>query len=450
MGDDIGGLLEALAPGTDLADETAGALSDDLRRLRPYFRSLTGDGVRSTLEVIAQSVPLERHEIPSGTHVCDWFVPDEWNVRSAHVTHADGRRVLDIEDDHLHLVAYSVPVHERMTLTQLRARLHTLPDRPEWIPYRNTFFNRDWGFCLSQRQLDTLDEGPYDVVIDTTLEPGSLTYGEVILPGDSAEEVLISSHVCHPSLVNDNLSGIAVATRLAGLLAQLPSRRYTYRFVFAPATLGALTWLANNGEVLPRLRHGLVLTGLGGPGHLVYQDTRRSGRPIDAAAGHVVSRLGGEIRDYRPWGYDERQYNSLGFDLPVGRLSRTPHDEYPEYHTSGDDLDFVTGDQLLDSLRALLSIIDVLENDARYRNLQPYGEPQLGRRGLYPTIGGRSADDAIMAMLWTLGLSDGNTSLLDVARQADMDFGDIRSAARSLQSADLLAQVTDETTPRAG
>lgn len=443
MGGDICGLLEALAPGTDRAEELAGALSEDLRRLRPYFRSLTGDGVRATLDVIGQSVPLTTTEVPSGSRACDWIVPDEWSVRAAHLTHADGRRVLDIEDDHLHLVAHSIPVHERMTLTQLRPRLHTLPDRPEWIPYRNTFFNRDWGFCLSQHQLDTLDEGPYDVVIDTTLEPGSLTYGEVVLPGDTEEEVLLSAHVCHPSLVNDNLSGIAVATRLAGLLAQLPSRRHTYRFVFAPATLGALTWLSRNEEVLPRLRHGLVLTGLGGPGRLVYQDTRRAGRPVDLAAGHVVARLGGEVRDYRPWGYDERQYNSLGFDLPVGRLSRTPHDEYPEYHTSGDNLGLVTGEQLAGSLRALLRIIDILENDATYRNLQPYGEPQLGRRGLYPTIGGRSADDSVMAMLWTLALSDGQTSVLEVAQRADMDFADIRHASQRLQSAGLLARVPD-------
>lgn len=443
MGADIGELLEAYAPGTGRADELASALTEDLRRLRPYFRSLTGNGVRSTLDIIAQSIPLERREVPSGTRACDWVIPDEWNVRAAHLTHADGRRVLDIDDDHLHLVAYSVPVRERMTLTQLRPHLHTLPDRPDWIPYRNTFFNRDWGFCLSQRQLDTLDEGPYDVVIDTTLEPGSLTYGEVVLPGDSEEEFLFSSHICHPSLVNDNLSGIAVATRLAALLAQMPSRRYTYRFVFAPATLGAVTWLSRNGEVLPRLRHGLVLTGLGGPGHLVYQDTRRSGRPIDLAAGHVVSRLGGEVRDYRPWGYDERQYNSLGFDLPVGRLSRTPHDEYPEYHTSGDDLGLVTGGQLADSLHALLRIVDVLENDARYRNLQPYGEPQLGRRGLYPTIGGKSADEAVMAMLWTLALSDGETSALDVARRADLDFAHVRRAAQRMAATDLLARVDD-------
>lgn len=429
------------ARATESDHELGAELIERVHRLRPFLRSLTGEGVRATLDVIEESIPIQRRSVPSGTAVCDWVVPDEWTVRAAHITHADGRRVVDLEDHHLHLVGYSVPVHERMSLTQLRPHLHTLPDHPTWIPYRTSYYRRDWGFCLAQRDLDALDEGPYDVVIDSELRPGELTWGELVLPGETTDEVLISSHLCHPAMVNDNLSGLAIASHLAALLAERPTRRLTYRFLFAPGTIGSLAWLASTSDVLPRVRHGLVLTGLGGPGPLVYKSTRRGGQAIDLAADHVVSRLDGQTRDYSPWGYDERQFNSLGFDLPVGRLTRTPHGEYPEYHTSADDLGFVTGAQLAGSMVALQRIVDVLEHDARYRNLQPYGEPQLGPRGLYPSVGGRSADDAVMAMLWTLALSDGETSLLEVARRADLDFADIRHAAHRLQAADLLALV---------
>lgn len=429
---------EGLAPGRQESAELAEALLERVRHMQPFLRSLTGDGVRRTLDVIGQAVPLHQHSVPSGSSACDWVVPDEWTVRAAHITHADGRRVVDLREHDLHLVGYSVPVRTRLTLAELQPHLHSLPEHPDWIPYRTSYYHRDWGFCLTQRTLDALDDGPYDVVVDTTLAPGELTWGEFVLPGDSSDEVLVSSHLCHPAMVNDNLSGLAVATELAVVLAALPTRRLTYRFLFAPGTIGALAWLEHRAEVLPRVRHGLVLTGLGGPGPLVYKQSRRGGRPIDRAVEHVASRLDGQVRRYSPWGYDERQFNSLGFDLPVGRLTRTPHGEYPEYHTSADDLSLVTGEQLAESVRALLRIVDVLEHDGRYRNLHPYGEPQLGRRGLYPATGGRSADDAVMAMLWTLAMSDGETSLLDVAQRADMDFGTIRAAAVRLTGADLL------------
>jgi len=421
--------------------ELGETLMDRVRRLRPYLRSLTGDGVRRTLDVIGQELPLQRHSVPSGSAACDWTVPEEWNVREAHITHANGRRIVDLRNHHLHLVGYSVPVRARMTLAELRTHLHSLPEHPDWIPYRTSYYHRDWGFCLTQRVLDALDEGPYDVVIDSSLEPGKLTWGELVLSGTSNEEVLVSSHLCHPAMANDNLSGLAVATELAVRLAGLPTRRLTYRFLFAPGTIGALAWLQHRADVLPRVRHGLVLTGLGGPGPLVYKRSRRGDRPIDRAAEHVVGRIAGEVRDYSPWGYDERQFNSLGFDLPVGRLTRTPHGEYPEYHTSADDLSLVTGERLAESVRALLEVVDVLEHDGRHRNLRPRGEPQLGRHGLYPTTGGRSADDAVMAMLWTLALSDGETSLLDVARRADMDFATIHAGAARLTEAGLLGPV---------
>lgn len=413
-------------------------MTERMHRLQPILRSLTGDGVRRTLAIVGESLPMHVHEVPSGTSAHDWTVPQEWNVRAAHITHADGRRVIDLADHHLHLVGYSTPVRERLSLDELRPHLHTLPEHPDWIPYRTSYYHPDWGFCLSQRQLDAMDDGPYDIVIDSTLTPGSLSYGEIFLPGESDTEVLVSSHVCHPAMANDNLSGITVAAELAHVLAQLPTRRLSYRFVFAPGTIGSLVWLSRNAAALPRIGHGLVLTGLGGPGPLTYKATRRGDRSIDDAARHVVSRAAGELIDYAPWGYDERQFNSLGFDLPVGRLTRTPHGEYPEYHTSADGLELVTGDHLDEALWALLRIFDVLENDDRYVNLQPHGEPQLGRRGLYPTTGGRSADETTLAMLWALGLSDGTTSILQVAQRADLDFACLRRASSRLEGAGLL------------
>ncbi|MFC7360826.1 DUF4910 domain-containing protein [Nocardioides astragali] len=415
-----------------------------MERLYPICRSITGDGVRRTLDVIGEAVPLDRHSVPSGTAVHDWTINDEWNVRDAYIADASGRRVVDFRKHNLHLVSYSVPVRATMTLSELRPHLHTLPEHPDWIPYRTTYYDRTWGFCLSQRQLDAMDDDtPYEVVIDTALGPGELTYGEVFLPGETEHEVLLSAHVCHPSIANDNLSGIVVACELAAVLAARPRRRYGYRFLFAPGTIGSITWLSRNAGRLAAVRHGLVLTGLGGPGELVYKRTRNGDKQVDRAASHVVRRAGGQTRPYSPYGYDERQFNALGFDMPVGRLSRTPHGEYPEYHTSADDLAFVEDDQLLGGLDAAIAIIDVLERDRNYRNLSPYGEPQLGARGLYPSVGGKAASDTVMAMLWTLAYSDGRTPLLEIAELADLDFAVLDEAAASLMEGGVLASVID-------
>ena len=425
----------------DAVDDTgrAARMRSTMETLYPICRSITGDGVRQTLDVIGEALPrLERRAVASGTAAYDWTVNDEWNVRDAWIADPTGRRVVDFREHNLHLVSYSVPVRARMSLEELRPHLHTLPEHPDWIPYRTTYYSRTWGFCLTQRQLEAMGEGPFDVVVDTTLEPGELTYGELVIPGETDDEILFTTHVCHPSIANDNLSGIVVAIELARALAALPRRRFSYRFVFAPGTIGSITWLSRNRRLLDHIRHGLVLTGLGGPGPLVYKRTRRGDRTIDRAATHVVTRRGGEVRDYSPYGYDERQFNAIGFDLPVGRLSRTPHGEYPEYHTSADDLGFVRDEELLEAYAALLQVVEVLEHDAAYVNLSPHGEPQLGKRGLYPTTGGKSASDAVMAMLWTLGYSDGRATLLDIADRADLDFAQVCRAAADLARAGLL------------
>jgi aminopeptidase-like protein len=414
------------------------ALHQRMAELYPICRSITGDGLRQTLRLIGQQIPLEVKAVKSGTQAFDWTINDEWNVRDAYIANLEGRRLVDFQAHNLHLVSYSVPVRDRLSFEELRPHLHTLPEHPDWIPYRTTYYSRTWGFCLSHAQFEALGPGPFDVVVDSSIGAGELNYGELVMPGDSEDEVIISAHVCHPSLANDNLSGIVVATELAKALLAVDRRRYTYRFLFAPGTIGSIAWLGEHADVWPRIRHGLVLTGLGGGGRLVYKQTRHGSRLIDRAAGHVVGRNGGEIRGYSPYGYDERQYNSVGFDLPVGRLSRTPHGEYPEYHTSADNLDFVGADELAAAYAAVWEVLQILERNQSYRNLSPYGEPQLGKRGLYPTMGGKAASDAVMAMLWTLGYSDGEHSVLDIAEVSGLSFAAIDEAVDKLAGAQLL------------
>jgi aminopeptidase-like protein len=410
--------------------------------LYPICRSITGDGVRATLGIIGREIDLEVHEVPTGTEVLDWTVPPEWNVREAWVAGPDGKRVIDFADSNLHLLGYSVPVHATMPLAELRQHLYTLPEQPDWVPYRTSYYAQRWGFCASQRLVDSLPDGDYEVCVDTTLADGHLTYGEYLVKGRSEQEVLISCHVCHPSLANDNLSGIAVATRLARMLGHA-SPRYSYRFLFIPGTIGSITWLARNEDRLNRVRHGLVLACVGDPGGFTYKRSRRGDAEIDRAIACVLERSGRPHRlvDFTPYGYDERQFCSPGFNLPVGCLNRSSYASYPEYHTSADDLELVRPEHLQESLEACWEVVQVLEGNRRYLNLSPKGEPQLGKRGLYGSIGGRSdAQERQMAMLWVLNLSDGDHSLLDVADRANLPFGLVAEAASALEGAGLLAE----------
>jgi aminopeptidase-like protein len=431
--------LMGAALGTE-ADQVGADLHAFVTELYPICRSITGNGLRETLHRIGDRIPLEIHEVPSGTEVLDWTVPREWNIRDAYVKDPTGRRVVDFREHNLHVVSYSVPVDATMPLSELRGHVHTLPDQPGLIPYRTSYYSESWGFCMSEDRFRQLPEGDYEVRIDSSLEPGSLTYGECLLPGATDEEVLISCHCCHPSLANDNLSGIAVATELARRLGAT-SRRYSYRFLFIPGTIGSITWLARNEDRVDRIRHGLVVTGVGGPGAPVYKRSRRGDAVIDRAVATVLRHRGGPYRivDFSPYGYDERQYCSPGFDLPVGSLTGTPNGEYPEYHTSADDLEFVRSERLVESLELYLEVFDVLERDRVYRNLRPKGEPQLGKRGLYPSVGAQGAGAQVMAMLWTLNLSDGDHSLLDIAERAGVPFREIADAAARLVDGELLA-----------
>jgi aminopeptidase-like protein len=434
---DLAGISAALD-----VERAGGELHALVAELFPTLRSITGDGFRHTLEVLGRHVAVEVHEVPSGTQVFDWTVPPEWNARAAWIEDPSGRRVVDLADSSLHLVSYSVPVDARMSLAELRPHLHALPDQPDLIPYRTSYYARDWGFCLPQRQLDALPDGDYRVLIDATLTDGHLTWGECLVPGASEREVLISTHACHPSLANDNLSGVAVATLLAWLLAGA-TLRHSYRFLFIPGTIGSITWLARNQARTGRITAGLVLACLGDPGGFTYKRSRRGDAPVDRAVAVALRDLGvpHSLEDFSPYGYDERQYCSPGFDLPVGCLNRTPHGRFPEYHTSADDLGFVRPGQLGGSLAACLAVLRVLEDDGVYRNLKPHCEPQLGRRGLYGPLGGRS--DTVtsqLALLWVLNLGDGRHTLVDVAERSGLPFDLIHAAAQALAATDLLAR----------
>ncbi|MGW8761650.1 DUF4910 domain-containing protein [Streptomyces sp. NPDC055815] len=426
-----------------------------VERLYPLCRSITGDGVRATLDIVGEYIPLQVHEVPTGTQVLDWTVPQEWNIRDAYVADSTGRRVVDFAASSLHVLGYSVPVSATMPLSELRDHLHTLPDQPDLVPYRTSYYQPAWGFCLAQNTLDALPDGDYEVRIDSTLEDGHLTYAEHVVPGQVPDEVIVSCHVCHPSLANDNLAGVAVATFLARELAERKPY-YTYRFLFAPGTIGAITWLARNRERIlgvsparaePRARgsvkHGLVLACAGDSGQVTYKRSRRGDAEIDRVMGYVLaaSERPHQVKEFTPYGYDERQFCSPGFDLGVGSLCRTPYAGYPEYHTSADNLDFVSPEAMTDTLAVCREAFDVLDRNRRYVNLSPYGEPQLGRRGLYESLGGRSdAKEAQMAMLWVLSLSDGEHSLLDVAERSGLPFDTVAVAADALGAAGLIKE----------
>jgi aminopeptidase-like protein len=468
--------------------------------LYPICRSITGEGLRATLRRIQREIPITLHEVPSGTPVLDWTVPDEWNIREAWIANARGERVVDLRQHNLHVVNYSVPVRARLSLAELRPRLHTLPERPDWIPYRTTYYKRDWGYCLTHRQLQQLEEGQYEVCIDATLAPGALSYGELLIPGESGDELLISCHCCHPSLANDNLSGVAVAVALAkAVLNGLRSERragcpppaaddgdarigatgkarrfkfhHSIRLLFIPGTIGAITWLARNCATVHRITGGLVLTSLGDAGGFTYKRSRRGNAEIDRTVEHVLQSAGTPHRiiDFLPYGYDERQFCSPGFNLPVGCLMRSQHGTFPEYHTSADNLEFIKAGQLAEALAVLLQVVEELEGvrredvqresargavksskalrphsrftfhvspSQRFLNLKPHGEPQLGKYKLYEAL-----DGDMMPALWVLNFSDGAHSLEEIAARSGVHFDKLARAADILTSRGLLKEV---------
>jgi aminopeptidase-like protein len=409
-----------------------------ITELYPICRSITGQGFRQTLNILQRFIPIEIHEVPSGTPVFDWVVPKEWTIKDAYVKNARGEKVIDFQKSNLHVLNYSCPVNTIIPFTTLKDHLFTLPDHPDWIPYKTSYYQENWGFCLTHNTLLSLEDGNYQAVVDSTLEEGSLTYGELYLKGEVIDEVLISCHCCHPSLANDNLSGIGLVTMLAQYLQSIP-RRLSYRFVFIPGTIGAITWLALNESNTSLIKHGLVITGVGDAGSITYKKSRRGNAEIDRTIAHVLKHSGQvyDIIDFYPYGYDERQYCSPGFNLPVGCFMRTPYAQYPEYHTSADNLAFICTESLEDSYSKILATLQILENNRTYRNLSPHCEPQLGKRGLYSSIGTQE-----LALLWVLNLADGSNSLLDIAERSGIEFSVIRAAARALSNSKLLLELT--------
>lgn len=433
-------------PVAEPTPSTAGErMMDFIREAQPFVRSITGPGLRQTLQAIQSRIPIEIQSVPSGTSVLDWTVPPEWRLRDAWIADATGRRVVELADSPLRVMSYSTPVRARMSLEELRPHLFSLPAHPDWIPYRTSYYQENWGFCLGHSELEAFKPGEYEVCIDSELDPaGELNYGELLVPGQTSDEVLISCHCCHPGTCNDNLSGVSVAMELALRLRERENR-YSYRFVFVPGTIGSITWLARNEDNLGRIRHGLVLAGVGDSGSFTYKSSRRGEAEIDRAFRHLLGARDGEHRlmPFEPYGYDERQYCSPGFDLPVGCLMRSKHGTYPEYHTSADDISFVSAEQLEGTLNLCLEAFELLEANQRYRNLAPKGEPQLGRRGLYRALGGLpSAGDAELAMLWVLSYSDGDSDLLDIGERSRLPFAAVRDAASALEQHGLLAALS--------
>lgn len=416
--------------------EVGTEMHDLIRELYPICRSLTGDGVRESLRIINRHVELEVTEVPSGTRVYDWTVPKEWNIRAAWIADSKGSHVVDFAESNLHVLGYSAPVERKMTLAELGSHLHTVPEHPDWIPLRTSYHSENWGFCLAHSVLEKLAEDTYEVHIDSSLEPGHLTYAEAYVPGGTSDEVLISTYICHPSVCNDGLSGIALIAALAKYLRRF-RLRYSYRFLLSPGTIGPLCWLSRNEEHLGHVKHGLVVSCVGDPGIITYKQTFEGDAEIDQAAANVLRMSGEEhrIQPFVPWGGDERQFSSPGFRLPIGALMRTPPGSFPEYHTSADDLNFVRPEFLGDSFDKYIEVLEVLEGNRTYVNLNPKGEPQLGRRGLYQAISsGAPGVEATTerALLWVLSLSDGRHTLLDISDRSAIPFPVIRTVADSL------------------
>jgi aminopeptidase-like protein len=413
-----------------------------IEELYPICRSITGDGFRTSLEIMAKYISLELYKVPSGTQVLDWVVPKEWNIRDAYIKNSKGEKIVDFQKSNLHVLNYSIPVNRKMNLAELKEHLFSLPEHEDWIPYRTSYYKENWGFCITDRLLKSLQNDEYEVCIDSSLEDGYLLYGEYLLRGELEDEFLISCHCCHPSMCNDNLSGMGLAVQLAKNLGQR-KLRYSYRFLFIPGTIGSVTWLAVNKDRAWKIRHGLVVACVGDSGKMHYKKSRRGDAEIDRVVAHILkhSEQQHEIIDFFPYGYDERQYCSPGFDLAVGSLSRTPHGQYPQYHTSADNLDFIDVNALNDSFSKYIEVINVIEGNKRYWNTNPFGEPQLGKRGLYGEFGGRKDANAYeMAMLWVLNLSDGEHSLLDIADASGYAFSLIQDVAELLFKHELLVE----------
>lgn len=411
--------------------------------LFPICRSITGDGVRETLRRIAEHIPqLSIYEVPSGTRCFDWTVPPEWNIRDAYIIGPDGDKIVDFQASNLHVVSYSLPVDREIGLEELQSHLHSIPELPDAIPYVTSYYNPQWGFCITQNQRNKLRQGTYRVKIESTLAPGNLTYGEMILPGEMDREIFLSTYICHPSLANNELSGPAVTTFLAKQLAQL-RRKYTYRFIFIPETIGSITYLSRHLDHLKSaVIGGFNITCVGDERCYSYLPSRRGDTLSDKVAKHVLSHID---KDYIAYsfldrGSDERQYCAPFVDLPIASVMRSKYGRYPEYHTSLDNLSLITPAGLAGAYRALSHCLLAMENCATYRT-EVLCEPQMGRRGLYSTLGTRNTEEAVRIRMDLLAYCDGENDLVDIANIIGVPIWDLIPYARELQSHQLISEL---------
>ncbi len=425
-------------------NSTGDEIYDIIKELFPICRSITGNGVRESLKIIQKQIPIKINEISSGEKVFDWEIPKEWNIDDAFIKNAKGEKIVDFQKSNLHVVNYSVPINGKYTLDELKKHLHTLPNNPEWIPYLTSYYNEDWGFCISENQLKKLKDEKYEIMIDSKLKNGSLTYGELIIPGSSEKEILLSCYVCHPSMCNDNLTGPALLTLLAKYLED-KELEYTYHFLFIPETIGAIAWLSQNEKIISKIKCGLVATCLGDSGISTYKKTKKGNSIIDKIVEKVLDESGSkfEVVDFFPSGSDERQFSSLGFNLEIGSLMRTMYGKFSEYHTSADNLEFINKNSLHDSFMKYVNVIWMLENNKIYRNLNPKCEPQLGKKGIYRLIGSQKNEDLDeLSILWVLNMTDGINSLLDISEHSKLSFQQILKAAQILLDKNLLEEIT--------
>ena len=433
-----------------------------MQELFPICRSITGNGVRKTLERIKKDIPLSKFEIPTGTQVFDWTIPKEWNIVDAYVSDLSGKKIIDFQKSNLHVVNYSIPIKKQISLNELKKHIFSNPEKPDYIPYVTSYYNETWGFCLEHSELIKMKDKKYDVIIESKLENGFLTYGEFFIKGESENEILISTYICHPSMCNDNLSGVVVATALAKYLKNL-KLKYSIRFLFIPETIGAISWLYLNQNKIKNIKHGLVLTCLGDSGHFTYKKSRKGDAEIDETVVKILkeSKKKFEVVEFFPWGSDERQFCSPGFNLPVGSLIRTMYDKFPEYHTSGDNLDFMNKNSLKESFEKYFLIISELEKNFGIKKIHvnekkekirsdkesyflatnPKCEPQLGKYNLYKNFGGQyeeSKKELKNAIFWILNYSDGIHSLEDIARKSKLDLDLIKKTSSLLESKKLI------------
>ena len=408
--------------------------------LFPICRSITGNGVRESFNIIKQIINLQITEIPTNTKVFDWTVPKEWNISDAYIADLSGNKIIDFKKSNLHVVSYSIPIKKIISIEELKTHIHTIPEKPDTVPYLTTCYNEDWGFCMSHNDFLNLKDPLYEILIDSKLENGFMTIGEYYIPGEISDEFIISCYICHPSMCNDNLSGVVLTTFLAKYLSS-QKLKYSYRFHIVPETIGSISWLSLNEQNLSKIKHGLVATCLGDSGSSTYKRSKSGNSEIDKTVEFVLKNSSSDynILDFFPTGSDERQFCSPALNLHVGSLMRTPYGKFIQYHTSDDNLDFVKSEYIVDSFLKYLKTVFIIENNKKYVNMNPKCEPQLGKRGLYRYLGGqKNKPESELAIFWILSFSDGFNDLIDISEKSQLSFEIVLETAKKLESYKLL------------